>query len=144
MKIVLQRVSSASVSFSGRKNSISEGLLLFIGIHQNDEKKNADYLLEKCLKLRIFEDDSQRMMLSVLDIKGSILAISQFTLYADTRKGRRPSFIDAAKPEKAEELYDYFVDELKKSMLIVETGKFAADMQVHIENNGPVTIILEN
>jgi D-tyrosyl-tRNA(Tyr) deacylase len=144
MKIVAQRVKSAAVSFDGIRREISHGLVLLIGIHELDNDQIISKLVDKCLNLRIFEDEDGKMNRSLLDVNGHILAISQFTLYGNTKKGRRPSFVDAAPPEIAERVYDQFVFELKKSNLPVETGKFGADMLVEINNDGPVTLILEN
>jgi D-tyrosyl-tRNA(Tyr) deacylase len=145
MKIVLQRVSYGSVSVNNQVvGEIGRGLVLLVGITQKDNKTNADFLVEKSLNLRIFEDSDGKMNLSLLDIKGELLIISQFTLYGDTRKGRRPSFVEAAPPAQAEEIYDYFVEKIKKSELKVETGIFRENMLVKIHNDGPVTFILEN
>ncbi len=145
MKIVLQRVTYGSVTVKDEiVGEIGQGLVLLVGITQADDLKKADFLAEKCLSLRIFEDDAGKMNLSLLDIKGELLVISQFTLYGDTRKGRRPSFVDAAPPEFSEPLYNYFVELLKKSSLKIETGIFGASMQVKIHNDGPVTFVLES
>lgn len=143
MKIVLQRVSEASVTFENEHNEITKGIVLLIGVHEADTEATIKKLVDKCLNLRIFEDADGKMNRSVLDINGSVLAISQFTLYGNTKKGRRPSFIEAAKPEIAEPLYNNFVAELKSSDLLVQTGKFGADMFVNIKNDGPVTLIIE-
>lgn len=144
MKIVLQRVTYGSVKVDNKiVGEISKGFVLLLGVGQDDTEKNADFLADKCLNLRIFEDEQGKMNLSIHDIKGEILVVSQFTLYGDTKKGRRPSFVNAGSPEKAEELYKYFVKKLKESNLKVETGIFRADMQVEIHNNGPVTFILD-
>lgn len=145
MKIVLQRVSYGSVKVDNKTvGEISKGFVLLFGVGNNDSEKNADFLADKCLNLRVFEDNEGKMNLSINDIKGEILVVSQFTLYGDTKKGRRPSFVDAAPPEKAENLYNYFVNKIRESGLKTETGIFRADMQVEIHNNGPVTFILEN
>lgn len=144
MKIVVQRVKSASVTFEGLHREITNGLVLLIGIHELDSEQVIAKLVDKCLNLRIFEDGDGKMNHSVIDVKGQILAISQFTLYANTKKGRRPSFIEAARPELAEKLYNCFVQELQASKLLIETGKFGADMLVEINNDGPVTLILES
>jgi D-tyrosyl-tRNA(Tyr) deacylase len=145
MKIVLQRVSSGSVTVDNKVvGEIGKGLVLLIGVSPNDQKSSADFLVEKCLNLRIFEDEAGKMNLSLLEIQGELLLISQFTLYGDTRKGRRPSFVDAAPPEQAEKLYNYFVEKIKISGLKVETGIFRANMLVQINNDGPVTFILES
>ena len=145
MKIVLQRVSYGSVKVDQKiVGEISKGFVLLFGVGQNDQEKNADFLADKCLNLRVFEDENGKMNLSIKDIQGEILVVSQFTLYGDTKKGRRPSFIDAAPPEEADKLYNYFVEKLKQSELKVQTGIFRADMKVEIHNDGPVTFILEN
>jgi D-tyrosyl-tRNA(Tyr) deacylase len=144
MKIVLQRVSKAQVTVDGQTvGQIGRGLVLLIGIGHEDGEEQARYLSEKCLNLRIFEDDAGKMNRSVLDIGGEVLAISQFTLYGDTRKGRRPGFTDAAPPEQAEPLYERFVELLRAAGVNVETGRFGARMSVRIHNDGPVTLILE-
>ena len=144
MKIVLQRVSEAEVTVSGQPiGHIGHGLVLLVGIGHNDTEEQARYLGEKCLNLRIFEDDAGKMNRSVMDVGGEILAISQFTLYGDTRKGRRPGFSDAAPPEEAEPLYERFVELLQAGGIKVETGSFGAHMLVRIHNDGPVTLILE-
>ena len=145
MKIVLQRVSYGSVTVDSELvGEISKGLVLLVGVGKEDTTTQANFLAEKILNLRVFEDEDGKMNLSALDIKAEILAISQFTLYGDTKKGRRPSFVEAAQPEKAQMLYEYFVEQLKKSSLKIETGIFRADMKVQINNDGPVTFILEN
>lgn len=145
MKIILQRVSYGSVKVDQKiVGEISKGFVLLFGVGQDDEEKNADFLADKCLNLRVFEDENGKMNLSIKDIQGEILVVSQFTLYGDTKKGRRPSFIEAAPPEKADKLYNYFVEKLKQSELKVQTGIFRADMKVEIHNDGPVTFILEN
>lgn len=145
MKIVLQRVSYGSVTVDSELvGEISKGLVLLVGVGKEDSPTQANFLAEKILNLRVFEDEDGKMNLSALDIKAEILAISQFTLYGDTKKGRRPSFVEAAPPEKAQMLYEYFVEQLKKSSLKIETGIFRADMKVQINNDGPVTFILEN
>ena len=123
---------------------IGQGLMLLVGVTHEDEEKDADYLAEKIAGLRIFEDESGKMNHSVLDVQGAILSVSQFTLYADTRKGKRPNFMAAAKPDVAEPLYEYFNEQLRKKGLRVETGKFGAMMDVSLTNDGPVTLILES
>lgn len=145
MKVVVQRVKSASVTVDGEvTGKIDHGLLLLIGIHQTDTKKQIDWCCRKISKLRIFEDEEGKMNRSVQDVKGGILAVSQFTLYGDTRKGTRPSFIEAAKPDIAEPLYNYMVERFKEiTNLTVEEGKFGAMMVVELINDGPVTIIVE-
>ncbi len=144
MKIVLQRVKEAEVTVGGETaGRIGPGLVLLVGVGHDDGEEQARYLAEKCLHLRIFEDDEGKMNRSLLDIGGQILAISQFTLYGDTRKGRRPGFTDAAPPEQAEPLYERFVEFLREGGATVETGRFGQHMLVRIHNDGPVTLILE-
>ena len=145
MRAVIQRVTCASVSIEGKIiSSISKGLLVLLGVGENDDNSDAIYLAEKTAGLRIFEDDEGKMNLSVSDIDGEILVISQFTLYADCRKGRRPSFIDAARPEKAIPLYEAYVSALTNTGLKVGTGVFQAHMEVELINDGPVTILLDS
>ncbi len=145
MRAVIQRVKSASVTVDNEIiGKIGKGILVLLGISVNDLEKDALYLLEKTLNLRIFEDSEDKMNLSLLDISGELLVVSQFTLYGDTRKGRRPSFIEAAPPEKANALYEYFVSAAKQKLLQVETGKFQAMMDVELINDGPVTILLDS
>lgn len=145
MKAVIQRVSEASVKVNQETvGEISTGLLLLIGIDEEDEKSDADWLVQKIINLRIFGDEDGKLNLSVLDISGEILCISQFTLIADYKKGNRPSFIKAAKPEKAIHLFDYFKTELAKSNLKIESGIFGADMKVSLLNDGPVTIVMDS
>jgi D-aminoacyl-tRNA deacylase len=144
MRIVLQRVKKASVSIDGSVvGSIDKGILLLIGVHKDDTAEHAEYCAAKCADLRIFPDNDGKMNLSVKDIGGEALAVSQFTLIADTSKGRRPSFIEAASPEKGNELYEYFVRQLRTQVKKVETGVFGAMMQVELINDGPVTVIVE-
>jgi D-tyrosyl-tRNA(Tyr) deacylase len=144
MKIVLQRVSSASVKVDSKiVGSIENGLLLLIGFSSNDTEENILPTIEKIVKLRIFSDEEGKMNKSVLDVEGSMLLISQFTLYADTKKGNRPSFIEAARPEQAIPLYEFFIAEMKKRISKVETGIFGADMKVELVNDGPVTIVFD-
>ena len=144
MRAVIQRVKQASVTVEGKSvGSIDKGFLVLLGVHRDDAKQNADALAKKCTDLRIFSDAEDRMNLSLLDIKGEALVVSQFTLYADCSKGRRPSFIHAAPPEKGNALYQYFVSRMRLLIPRVETGVFGAIMEVSLVNNGPVTIILE-
>ena len=144
MKIVLQRVSSASVKVDSKiVGRIEHGLLLLIGFSSSDTQESVLPTLEKIVKLRIFSDEEGKMNKSVLDVEGSLLLISQFTLYADTKKGNRPSFIEAARPEQAIPLYEFFIAEMRKRITKVETGIFGADMKVELVNDGPVTIVLE-
>jgi D-aminoacyl-tRNA deacylase len=147
MKALIQRVSRASVTIDGNMHSsIEKGLLILLGIKVHDTAEDAQYIAEKCCSLRIFEDEQQKMNLSVREVGGSVLAVSQFTLYGDTRKGNRPSFIDAAPPAEAEPLYNIFVDQLRQTLGNdrVSTGLFRAMMDVELVNNGPVTVMLES
>ena len=145
MKVVLQRVRSSRVEIDRRVvGQIGQGLNLLVGIAKGDTEEDLDWMVRKCLALRIFpSSESDRFDCSVQDIQGEILVISQFTLYGDCRKGRRPSFDEAAPPQHAESLYDQFVHKLRQSGLHVETGKFGAAMRVYIENDGPVTLVLQ-
>lgn len=145
MKAIIQRVSTASVEVEENvTGEIGPGLVVLLGVAEDDEEADADYLAEKISNLRIFDDDDGKMNLSLTDIRGEILAISQFTLYSNTRKGRRPSFLEAALPEKAEPLYEYFIQQTKGRGVKVAKGVFGAVMLVKIFNDGPVTIILES
>jgi len=145
MRAVVQRVSRAKVTVDGEVTSeIAAGSLVLLGVAAKDTEADADYLLEKILNLRIFEDDQGKMNLSLLDTCGGLLVVSQFTLYGDTRRGRRPSFIDAAPPDKANQLYGYFVDKAKEQVANVGTGRFQAMMDVELVNDGPVTIMLDS
>ena len=145
MRIVLQRVKSARVDVAGETaGSIGVGLVILLGVTQTDKEEHADYLADKVVKLRIFPDEARRMNRSLLEAGGSLLVVSQFTLYGDCRKGRRPSFDDAAPPEQARALYEYFIQRLKLSNIAVETGVFQAEMEVHLINDGPVTFILDS
>lgn len=145
MKVVIQRVSDASVKVDGNiVGKISKGFMLLVGIDEKDEKADADWLVQKIINLRVFADENGKLNLSIQDIKGEILCISQFTLIADYKKGNRPSFIKAAKPDHAIPLFDYFKDELSKSDIKVESGIFGADMKVSLENDGPVTILMDS
>ena len=145
MRVVLQRVKNASVTVSGERISeIGEGLLLLVGVAKGDGEDEASWLAEKLAGLRIFNDEEGKMNLGVRDVGGEILAVSQFTLLADTRKGKRPSFIKAALPEEAEPLFDYFCERLRAAGIAsVKTGSFGAMMDVALVNDGPVTIVLE-
>lgn len=145
MKVLLQRVTAASVSISGNEvGRIGRGLVVFIGVAAGDSQRDVDYLVQKTVNLRIFSDRSGKFNLSALDIGGELLLVSQFTLLADTRKGRRPSFTDAAPPDKAEKLFDEFVRQARVAGLKIETGRFQQYMQVEIYNDGPVTIMLDS
>jgi D-aminoacyl-tRNA deacylase len=145
MRTVIQRVSEAKVTVNNEiVGEIGEGLLVLLGVSVKDSEADAIYLLEKTLNLRIFEDEAEKMNLSLLDVKGELLVVSQFTLYGDARRGRRPSFIEAAPPDKAERLYNFFVEEAKKQISKVATGKFQAMMDVSLVNDGPVTILLDS
>jgi len=145
MKVVIQRVSEASVTVGGQiVGAISNGLLLLIGIDEQDDESDANWLVQKILNLRIFSDAEGKMNLSVQDIQGEILCISQFTLIAEYKKGNRPGFSKAAKPEQAIPLFEYFKNEISKSGLKTESGIFGADMKVSLLNNGPVTIVMDS
>ncbi|MFC1985078.1 D-aminoacyl-tRNA deacylase [Chloroflexota bacterium] len=145
MKALLQRVTGASVSVAGEEvGKVGRGLVVFVGVANGDTARDAQYLAQKTVSLRIFPDEAGRFNLSALDIKGELLVVSQFTLLADTRKGRRPSFIEAAPPAQAEVLFELFVEEVCSSGLKVETGRFQQYMQVEIHNDGPVTIPLDS
>jgi D-aminoacyl-tRNA deacylase len=145
MRAVIQRVNRALVRVEGKiEGEISRGLLVLLGVGQGDSPREADYLLDKIINLRIFEDAEGKMNLSLLDVGGGLMVISQFTLYADCRKGRRPSFTDASPPEEACKLYDYFVAEAKNRGCKVATGIFQALMEVELVNFGPVTILLDS
>ncbi len=145
MKAIIQRVSTANVKVDGNVvGEISTGLLLLIGIDEEDEKTDVDWVVQKILNLRIFGDEEGKLNLSVLDISGEILCISQFTLIADYKKGNRPSFIKAAKPQKAIPLFEYFKTEIAISNLKIESGIFGADMKVSLLNDGPVTIVMDS
>ncbi|MCA1626105.1 MAG: D-tyrosyl-tRNA(Tyr) deacylase [Acidobacteria bacterium] len=145
MRAVVQRVSHAKVSIGGEiVGKIGKGILVLLGVSRYDTEKEAIYILEKTLNLRIFEDADDKMNFSLLDIKGELLVVSQLTLYGDARKGRRPSYIEAASPEKANALYEFFVAEAQKQIEKVETGCFQAMMNVELVNDGPVTILLDS
>ena len=145
MRLVIQRVKESRVTVNGSTTgSIRMGLLVLIGISREDTSADADYMLDKLLGLRIFPDDNGKMNRNIGESGGSLLLVSQFTLYGDCRKGRRPSFDRAAPPEQAQVLYDYFVESAKRSTVAVETGVFQASMEVHLINDGPVTILLDS
>ncbi len=144
MKALIQRVKKASVTIDGQLySSIGKGILVFVGVEKTDEELNAEKLAEKILKLRIFEDENEKMNFSVTDVKGEILTVSQFTLCGDCKKGTRPSFDNSAPLDKAVKLYEYFVEKIKQSGLNTQTGKFRAMMDIELINDGPVTFWLE-
>ena len=145
MKLVIQRVSSASVTIEGTvRGEIQKGYMVLVGVGRGDTKKDAEKLSDKMLKLRVFEDENGKMNKSIADVNGELLVISQFTLYADSRKGNRPSFIEAELPTEAEALYEYFMELCRERVAVVEKGEFGADMKVALVNDGPVTIIMES
>jgi D-aminoacyl-tRNA deacylase len=144
MKLIIQRVSEAHVMVENEVvGAIGSGLFVLLGIKTGDSKKEADVLSEKLTKLRIMEDDNGKMNLSVKDVEAQVLVVSQFTLYSDTKGGNRPSFTDAARPEEAEPLYEYFIEKLRGLGMKVSTGKFGAYMEITAELDGPVTIVME-
>lgn len=144
MKFVIQRVTEASVTIDGEvKGKIGQGFLVLIGVGKDDTREIADKYIKKLLGLRIFEDENGKTNLSLADVGGQLLLISQFTLYANCKKGNRPSFVDAGAPDQAEALYDYIVEECRKTVPVVQTGEFGADMKVALLNDGPFTIILD-
>ena len=144
MKLVIQRVSKAQVDVDGKTvGKIDKGYMVLVGITHNDTEEIADYLATKLCNLRVFEDENGKMNLALKDVGGSLLLISQFTLYADCNGGNRPAFIDAARPEKAQPLYDYFCNKCAEKGIEVQKGIFGADMKVSLLNDGPVTIIME-
>lgn len=144
MKLVIQRVKHAKVEVENEiVGKIGQGFLVLLGVGPEDTKETANYLVQKLIKLRIFEDENGKINLALKDINGELLIVSQFTLYADCTSGNRPSFTNAAKPDKANELYEYFIEQCKKENVKVECGVFGADMKVELLNDGPVTIILE-
>lgn len=144
MKLVVQRVKNASVEVEGKiVGSIEKGYLVLLGVTHTDTKETADYLVKKLCNLRVFEDENGKMNLNIKQVGGSLLIVSQFTLYGDCTEGNRPSFTNAAKPEMANELYEYFCDKCLENNIKVERGIFGADMKVRLLNDGPVTIILE-
>ena len=145
MRFVIQRVNEASVTVNEEViGSIQKGYMVLIGISETDTQETADKLVRKMIGLRIFEDENGKINLSLADVRGSLLLISQFTLYANCKKGNRPSFIEAGNPEKAESLYQYIIEECKKKVPIVETGSFGAEMYVSLVNHGPFTILLDS
>ena len=145
MKAVIQRVKSASVSVDDKIiGEIATGFLILLGVEQSDTQDDLDYLVKKIIGLRIFKDDNKNMNLSIQDVGGEALVVSQFTLFADTSRGRRPSFIKAANPEEADSMYQQFCEQLTMNNLSVQTGKFGAIMDVSLVNDGPVTIILDS
>ena len=144
MRAVLQRVKEASVSVDEDIiGSINKGIMVLLGVSENDTKEDAQKMLNKIIQLRIFEDDNNKTNLSLKDVAGQLLVISQFTLYADCHKGNRPSFINAGNPKLANELYEYFIELAKEQNLVVESGSFGADMKVSLCNDGPFTTVLE-
>ncbi len=144
VKVVLQRVKNAKVDIDKKTvGEISHGFLVLLGVGHGDNESDVDWLVEKILKLRVFEDGDGKMNRSVLDSKGSLLIVSQFTLYANCKKGTRPSFVDAAKPDEANRLYEYFVSKAKEGGINVQTGQFGEYMEVFLVNDGPVTIMLD-
>ena len=145
MRVVVQRVKHASVTINGTVNGkINNGFLVLLGVQSTDSEQDVDYLVKKVTNLRIFSDENDEMNLSLKDVNGELLIVSQFTLYANCKEGNRPSFVEAAKPDIAIPLYEYFVSECKKIIPVVETGIFGADMKVDLLNDGPVTIIMDS
>lgn len=145
MRVVVQRVKHASVTINGTVNGkINNGFLVLLGIQSTDSEQDVDYLVKKVTNLRIFSDENDKINLSLKDVNGELLIVSQFTLYANCKEGNRPSFVEAAKPDIAIPLYEYFVSECKKIIPVVETGIFGADMKVDLLNDGPVTIIMDS
>ena len=145
MRVVVQRVKHTSVTINGTVNGkINNGFLVLLGVQSTDSEQDVDYLVKKVTNLRIFSDENDKMNLSLKDVNGELLIVSQFTLYANCKEGNRPSFVEAAKPDIAVPLYEYFVSECKKIIPIVETGIFGADMKVDLLNDGPVTIIMDS
>jgi D-tyrosyl-tRNA(Tyr) deacylase len=144
MKFVIQRVTEASVTVDQQViGSIGKGYLVLIGVGANDTKEDADFYIKKLIGLRIFEDENGKTNLSLKDVNGELLLVSQFTLYANCRKGNRPSFIEAGAPDQANALYEYIIEECRKQVPVVQTGSFGADMKVSLCNDGPFTIILD-
>ena len=145
MRAVVQRVSSSKVTVDDRiTGEISKGLLVLLGVTHEDTSKDVDYMIDKILNLRIFEDENEKMNLSLKDVNGELLVVSQFTLYGDCRKGKRPSFSNAARPDLATTLYEEFIEKAKVQEVVVGTGEFGAHMMVDLTNDGPVTILLES
>ena len=145
MRVVVQRVKHASVTINGTVNGkINNGFLVLLGVQSTDSEQDVDYLVKKVTNLRIFSDENDKMNLSLKDVNGELLIVSQFTLYANCKEGNIPSFVEAAKPDIAIPLYEYFVSECKKIIPVVETGIFGADMKVNLLNDGPVTIIMDS
>jgi len=143
VKVVIQRSKKSAVLFNNQKNEIDFGIVVLVGFTEGDDEKTIDYIVNKMLNLRIFDDQDGVMNKSLIDINGSILSIPQFTLYADTEKGRRPSYIKALDPQKATKLYDLFNQKIKENNINLKQGLFGAEMEVKITNDGPVTIIIE-
>ena len=145
MRAVVQRVSSSKVTVDGEvTGEINKGLLVLLGVTHEDTSKDVDYIIDKVLNLRIFEDENEKMNLSLKDVGGELLVVSQFTLYGDCRKGRRPSFSSAARPEVATKLYEEFIEKARKEGIVTKTGQFGAHMMGDLTNDGPVTILLES
>jgi len=145
MRVVLQRVKEAHVNVDGATvGSIATGMVVLVGVTSTDSRQDADYLVEKVIHLRIFPDEARKMNRSLLEANGALLVVSQFTLYGDCKKGRRPSFDSAAPPDLARSLYDYFVERLRFRNIPVQTGVFQAEMEIHLVNDGPVTFILDS
>ena len=145
MRAVVQRVSSSKVTVDGNiTGEIKRGLLVLLGVTHEDTSKDVDYIIDKVLNLRVFEDENEKMNLSLKDVEGELLVVSQFTLYGDCRKGRRPSFSTAARPELATKLYEEFIEKSRKEGIVTQTGQFGAHMMVDLTNDGPVTILLES
>lgn len=145
MRFVIQRVASSSVSVDGKIiGKIKKGYMVLIGVSDSDNEKIADKMVDKMIKMRLFEDENGKTNLSLYDVSGELLLISQFTLYANCKKGNRPSFIDAGKPEKASDIYNYIIEKCKERVPVVKQGEFGADMKVEIMNDGPFTIILDS
>ena len=145
MRAVVQRVSSSKVTVDGNiTGEIKRGLLVLLGVTHEDTSKDVDYIIDKVLNLRLFEDENEKMNLSLKEVEGELLVVSQFTLYGDCRKGRRPSFSTAARPELATKLYEEFIEKSRKEGIVTQTGQFGAHMMVDLTNDGPVTILLES